>query len=202
MFEAFILRIKEHMKIFLIIFILLFCIIFCTTLLFSHFNTSKKDDMKKYIVASNMLAQKENAKALEAFQEIYNSSKGMIEAASFMQILDLLLEDKQYDTVISILPDITTLKQEEIITIILYTKALNVMSQLKIDKKISPNKEMELMKLFANSIKKTTISNEYLAHKQAIIVAFSQSKALKLDLNKLPQNDLTEALRMIHQNTK
>lgn len=149
-----------------------------------------------------MLAQKENAKALEAFQEIYNSSKGMIEAASFMQILDLLLEDKQYDTVISILPDITTLKQEEIITIILYTKALNVMSQLKIDKKISPNKEMELMKLFANSIKKTTISNEYLAHKQAIIVAFSQSKALKLDLNKLPQNDLTEALRMIHQNTK
>ena len=101
--EGFLFFIKEHTKKFCAgLITVFFCIFF--VIFFTSKHQEKIDELtSQYIIAQSKVAQKENADALKIFQHIYNNSKGILEAMALINIIDILLQDKQPETIKTLL---------------------------------------------------------------------------------------------------
>ncbi len=198
--EAFLLFIKENTKKVVITLITIFVCIFAIIFL-SNKHQEKIDGLvSQYIIAQSKIAQKENADALKTFQHVYNNSKGTLEAMALINIIDILLQDKQPQAIKTLLEEIPTLKQKPEIFILLYSKALNTIDTLKKQKNIASVEEQKLFNTFAAHLENIKMPKEFLPHKYALLFAFG--KPLPQNLANLPQNEITKTLEIIQENIK
>ncbi len=159
----------------------------------------KQKLLSQYILAQNLISQKENTQALSMMQSVYNSSKGALEVLALTSIMDLLLQDNQPKAVEKLLVEALTLKQEPEIMLILYSKCLNILHTLKTKKQISNESAHKISHDFQESLQKQKIPNDFTPYKTALLLAFSSNASLVTTEN-LPQNELTTILQLIEYN--
>ncbi len=159
----------------------------------------KQKLLNQYVLAQNLISQKENAQALNIMQSVYNSSNGALEVLALTSIMDLLLQDNQPQAVEKLLVEVLTLKQEPEIMLILYSKCLNILQTLKTKKQISNESAHKISHDFQESLQKQKVPNDFTPYKTALLLAFSSDSSLVTTEN-LPQNELTTILQLIEYN--
>jgi hypothetical protein len=159
----------------------------------------KQKLLSQYVLAQNLISQKENAQALHIMQSVYNSSKGVLEVLALTSIMDLLLQDNQFQAVEKLLLEALTLKQEPEIMLILYSKCLNTLQTLQTKKQISKESAQKISHDFQKSLQKQKVPNDFTPYKTALLLAFSSNSSVVTTEN-LPQNELTTILQLIQQN--
>jgi hypothetical protein len=158
----------------------------------------KQKLLNQYVLAQNLISQKENAQALNIMQSVYNSSNGALEVLALTSIMDLLLQDNQPQAVEKLLVEVLTLKQEPEIMLILYSKCLNILQTLKTKKQISNENAQKISHDFQESLQKQKVPNDFTPYKTALLLAFSSDSSVTTE--NLPQNELTTILQLIEYN--
>lgn len=192
--EETLLFVKKHIVILVAIVAIVFISIFVVTYFISKNYEKKQNILSKYFIAQNFIYQKNNAQALKELQFVYANSSGILEAMAFSSIVDLLLEDKQYDAILVLISDISTLKQKPDIALMFVAKAVTLLN----NQNFSYEKTKDIKKNLYNFLKKLDVSKEFVTHKNILLVALGDEK-IKIDLKTLPQNKLTDIFKTINE---
>lgn len=169
--------------------------------LFFYQESKKKQEalISEYLIAQDLLSQKENSQALKKFQYVYNSSKGLLEALSLLHVIDILTQDKQYDALKQILEEIVSLKAKPEILLILYSQSASILDFLQNEKQITSEDLKKFKTRFCNKLEKTKVPKAFLSHKITLMIAFDSHTSINSYTN-LPKNNLTEVLHIIEKN--
>lgn len=151
------------------IIILLIGVIFGLTYGLMRYNDNKQKIVASYVAGSNYLAQKDSVLALRYFQYVYNKSSGMLEMLALMNIIDILIEDKQYAEVFDIMADALSQKQNPELAIMLYSKMINAIYLLR-EQKFDAGKLKELAENIQKKTETLRVSEAFSPHKNTIIL--------------------------------
>lgn len=168
-FENIVFTLKQNLHRVLGVVILLIGFIFAVTYGIAQYSDKKQRIVASYVSGANYLAQKDSVLALRYFQYVYNKSNGMMEMLSLMNIIDILLEDKQYDKVFDIITDAISQKQKPELAIMLYSKMINTIYILQ-DKKFDSSKIVELAHNIQKKAEMLSVSGTLLPHKNTIML--------------------------------
>ena len=150
------------------------CVIFLgifTTLYFINKHNQKNEAiLGKYLSAVNDVSENNNSLALKKFETVYNSSNGMLEVMSLIQIIDITIHEKQYKLLPKLLKEILSLDINPTQSLILYSKALLILDIIKEKNVLSPERQTQLTLELANKIKKLKVSKKLTPNKNILLI--------------------------------
>lgn len=140
-----------------------------TVLYYLNQNYDKNQQITgSYVISTNYFAEKDYVLSLRHAQNSYNNSKKLLEVASLMQVVDVLMLDEQYDKVFEIINDAVNLKQNSDEAFVLYSYIFKTLQTLhnKLPEKYSA---IEVMKSVQEKLEHCNVSKGYLMHKNALL---------------------------------
>lgn len=155
------------------------CVIFLgifTTLYFiNKYNQKNEVILGKYLSAVNDVSENNNSLALKKFETVYNSSNGMLEVMSLIQIIDITIHEKQYKLLPKLLKEILSLNINPTQSLILYSKALLILDIIKEKNVLSPERQTQLTLELVNKIKKLKVSKGLIPNKNMLLIGLGET---------------------------
>ncbi len=183
---------RNIQKISLLLFLIFIGIFF--TIYFTKKQSAKHEDLLKiYLSAVTELSQKEEEKALKKFEKVYNSSSGMLEILSLIQVVDITITKEQYEAFPKLLEEILSINTDGETSLTLYSKAITILAITEEKNILAPEKQEKFTKDFATKIRNLKISKEFLANKNTLLIAINERIDAEID-TKVGKSELTNEL--------
>ncbi len=167
--------IARNIKRISIILMIIFIGIFATLYFFNKNNQKNEEILAQYLSAVNDVAQNNNALAMKKFEMVYNSSNGMLEVLSLIQIIDITVAEGQYKALPKLLEEILALKLDATQSLIIYSKALTVLEIAKEKNTLSTERQVKFTTDFANKVSKLKVPKRFIPNKNALLIGLGQT---------------------------
>ncbi len=174
--------------------LIIFLGIFTTLYLINRHNQKNEAILGKYLSAVNDVSENNNALALKKFEAVYNSSNGMLEVLSLIQIIDITIHEKQYSILPKLLKETLSLNVDATQSLIIYSKALTIIDIIKEKNVLSPERQTQLTLDLANKIKKLKVSKKLTPNKNILLIGLGHHIAQTAPE---VQNELSAAIELI-----
>lgn len=194
--------IARNIKQIALILCVIFVGIFSTLYLINKHNQKNEAILEQYLSAANDVSEGNNALALKKFEMVYNSSSGMLEVLSLIQIIDITILEGQYKALPKLLEEILSLKLDATQSLVVYSKALTVLEIAKEKNVLSPERQVKFTQDIANKVSALKVAKKLIPNKNALLIGLGQQLNQKLgqsipESNSETQNELSATIELI-----
>ena len=189
--------ISRNIKAISAILFIIFIGIFSTLYLINKNNQKNEAILAQYLSAISDISENNKASALKKFETVYNSSSGMIEVLSLIQIIDITIVEGQYKALPKLLEEILSLKLDATQSLIIYSKALMILETTKEKNILSPERQEKLTQDFANKVQELKVPKGLIPNKNALLIGLGKTLGQNAKTNTEAQNELSEVIELI-----
>ena len=189
--------ISRNIKAISAILFIIFIGIFSTLYLINKNNQKNEAILAQYLSAISDISENNKASALKKFEMVYNSSSGMIEVLSLIQIIDITIVEGQYKALPKLLEEILSLKLDATQSLIIYSKALMILETTKEKNILSPERQEKLTQDFANKVQELKVPKGLIPNKNALLIGLGKTLGQNAKTNTEAQNELSEVIELI-----
>ena len=186
--------IARNIKKIVIILLIIFIGIFSTLYLINKRNQKNEAILEQYLSAASDLSVGNNALALKKFETVYNSSSGMIEVLSLIQIIDITIIEGQYKALSKLLEEILSLKLDATQSLIIYSKALIILEITKERNVLPPERQAKFTTDFASKVSKLRVPKRLIPNKNALLIGLGQTLSKNAETKPEAQNNELSAI--------
>jgi hypothetical protein len=173
--DLFIPFIKRNIKKILFALIVIFLCIFAIFYLLNKKKQENENLLNTYLSAINDFSQNNEEIAIKKLQHVYNSSNDILEILSLLQIIDITIQRQQYTVIPQLLEEILSSQSNPEIQIILYSKGITILEEIKQRNVLKREKYEYFIKQFKKKIKKINSSENLDSNKNTLLLILNEN---------------------------
>ena len=173
--DLFIPFIKRNIKKILFALIVIFLCIFTIFYLLNKKKQENENLLNTYLSAINDFSQNNEEIAIKKLQHVYNSSNDILETLSLLQIIDITMQRQQYTVIPQLLEEILNSQSNPEIQIILYSKGITILEEIKQRNVLKQEKYEYFIKQFKKKIKKIHSSENLDSNKNTLLLTLNEN---------------------------